>query len=174
MVRNRLTKCRSKFDRVIQVMKGKDDLLDLLDEQKCPLFYTGDGATMYQLDNTNIRFSQTEISFQCLLFGVQSAYLLFPLIIYGNRDDAKYLKLAQEGLPMMLFDNRWSTSPLAKVHGAVGDTKWIWQFLQRVNDKCWSLPLGGSLCTRKELCITDSETHMTQFYPSIYLTNEFL
>ena len=179
VVDKRLRACKTQFERCVKLMTSRHLLIDLLDTATVPLVYTGDGATMYQLQNTNIRFPQTEISTQCLLYGVQSAYLLNPLIVYGQGDDAKYVSKALEGDASDLFTSSWrnldinGVSTKVSMVGAVGDTKWIWQFLGRINDKCWSNPVGGSIRTRTDLCETCPTTGMTLHYPTVQLSTAF-
>jgi hypothetical protein len=127
-----------------------------------PWWITGDGAAMYQLDATNVRFALTVIAALCPLMGRPSALALHVLLKYADRDDAKCIKevLADDGVRKAL-SIEWPSFDVCgerftpKFHGFTMDTKILWESLRRKPDRGWTKGLGGTFRERALFMKTD-------------------
>ena len=97
------------------------------------------------------------------MWGTSSAFLLNPLLVYADRDDAKELAHVLRSVAVKTaMDTSWDLlqvcgEPLTAVFsGLCGDTKWIWDCLRRKSDKAWSKGLGGTFRSRKMFMETDN------------------
>ena len=50
------------YQTMLKQLKTVHQIMSIQTWPFLPIWYTGDGCTMYQMDNTNIIFTQTEIS----------------------------------------------------------------------------------------------------------------
>ena len=90
-----------------------------------------------QMNKTNVRFSQTEIAWMTPLWGTASPFTLNTMLVYPERDDAKYPHsfLKASAPAKAAVDTKWDRltaleKPLLPVFlGLVGDTKWLWDCL---------------------------------------------
>lgn len=148
---------------------------------RLPIFYTGDACTMYQQDNTNVRFSQTEIAWMTPTFGTQSPFTLNPLLVYADKDHVKCLQkvLEEDARVRMTLDTTWQRlevggRPILPVFcGISGDTQFIWESLGRKHDSSWTKGLGGTFRDRHMFMDTQSNG-MTTYFGAITYTARFL
>ena len=127
-----------------------------------PWWLTGDGAAMYQMDATNIRFALTVIAMLTPLMGRPSPYALHLLAAYADRDDAKCIKqFIQDPGALKALCLMWDSFEVngeifvPKCHGLTCDTKFAWECLRRKANRSWSKGLGGTFRDRSLFMKTD-------------------